>query len=158
MLFVLEQLMKITDVAIQLAPSGQDRLRGFCCITMDGCFVVRDIKIINGPGGLFVAMPSRKIMASCPQCRSKNHLHARYCNQCGGQLPGLPPMGAGGERIKMHCDVAHPINAECRQMIEKEILGAFHAEVQRAQQPGYISRQIGDGGETLTPTEMEPPA
>ena len=59
--------MKVTDVAIQLAPQGQDRLRGFCCITLDGCFVVRDIKIINGPNGLFVAMPSRKIMASCPR-------------------------------------------------------------------------------------------
>ena len=45
--------MKITDVAIQLAAQGQDRLRGFCCITLDGCFVVRDIKIINGsPNGL----------------------------------------------------------------------------------------------------------
>src|SRR6185295_11776896 len=63
--------MKVTDVAIQLAPQGQDRLRGFCCITLDGCFVVRDIKIINGPNGLFVAMPSRKIMASCPGCRTK---------------------------------------------------------------------------------------
>ena len=70
--------MKVTDVAIQLAPQGQDRLRGFCCITLDGSFVVRDIKIINGPNGLFVAMPSRKIMASCPGCRTKNHLHRRF--------------------------------------------------------------------------------
>jgi stage V sporulation protein G len=146
--------MKITDVAIQLAPKGQDRLRGFCCITIDGAFVVRDIKIISGPNGLFVAMPSRKIMASCPQCRTKNHLHARYCNQCGAQLPNMVP---SGERVKMHCDVAHPINAECRQTIEKEILNAFGAELQRAQQPGYVSRQIGDGGDILAPTELLPP-
>ena len=145
--------MKITDVAIQLAPSGQDRLRGFCCITLDGCFVIRDIKIINGPNGLFVAMPSRKIMSSCPQCRTKNHLHARYCNQCGGQLPA---MVLTGERVKMHCDVAHPINAECRQMIEKEILNAFNAETQRAQQPGYVTKQLGDGGDAVTVPELVP--
>ena len=85
--------MKVTDVAIQLAPQGQDRLRGFCCITLDGCFVVRDIKIINGPNGMFVAMPSRKIMSSCPDCRTKNHLHARFCNQCGAPLPAMVPTG-----------------------------------------------------------------
>ena len=145
--------MKVTDVAIQLAPQNQDRLRGFCCITLDGCFVVRDIKIINGPNGLFVAMPSRKIMASCPGCRTKNHLHARFCNQCGATLPAMIP---NGERVKMHCDVAHPINAECRQSIEKEILNAFGAELQKAQQPGYVAKQIGDGGEALAPAELAP--
>ncbi len=143
--------MKVTDVAIQLAPAGQDRLRGFCCITIDGCFVVRDIKIINGPNGLFVAMPSRKIMAPCPQCRTKNHLHAKHCNTCGVVLPNMIPQG---ERVKMHCDVAHPINAECRQMVEREILTAYNNEFQRSQQPGYVSRQLGDGGETLAPSEF----
>jgi stage V sporulation protein G len=145
--------MKVTDVAIQLAPQGQDRLRGFCCITLDGCFVVRDIKIINGPNGLFVAMPSRKIMASCSNCRTKNHLHARFCNQCGAQLPGVV---SNGERVKMHCDVAHPINAECRQSIEKEILAAFGNEIRKAEQPGYVGRQLGDGGESLAPSELAP--
>jgi stage V sporulation protein G len=143
--------MKVTDIAIQLAPPGQDRLLGFCCITLDGCFVVRDIKIINGPSGLFVAMPSRKIMASCPGCRTKNHLHAHFCNQCGVQLP---PMIPNGERVKMHCDVAHPINAECRRMIEKQILEAMAAEQQRAKQPGYVGRQIGDGGDAVVPAEL----
>ena len=118
--------MKITDVAIQLAPKGQDRLRGFCCITIDGSFVVRDIKIISGPGGLFIAMPSRKLTSSCPHCRTKNHLHAHFCNQCGAALPDMVP---AGERVKMHCDVAHPINAECRQIIEKEVLNAFGRRV-----------------------------
>jgi hypothetical protein len=96
-----EPSMKITDVAIQLAPPGQERLRSFCTITIDGCFVVREIKIIDGPQGLFVAMPSRKILAPCPQCRTKNHLHARYCNQCGASLPAMVP---AGERVKLHCD------------------------------------------------------
>ena len=52
--------MRVTEVRVKLNMHSQDRLRGFCSITLDGCFVVRDIKIIEGPGGLFVAMPSRK--------------------------------------------------------------------------------------------------
>ena len=143
---------KITDVAIQLAPGGQDRLRGFCCITFEGGFVVRDIKIISGPHGVFIAMPSRKIMAACPQCRTKNHLQARFCNTCGTALSALSPTG---ERIKLHCDIAHPINVECRQYVEHEILTAYNAETHRAQQPGYVSRQIGDGGDS-THTDTDP--
>lgn len=145
--------MKITEVAVQLASGGQDRLRGFCSITLDGSFVVRDIKIISGPNGLFVAMPSRKIMAPCPQCRIKNALQAKYCNVCGAQLPNMIPQG---ERVKMHCDIAHPINAECRQMVEREILAAFNTELSKSQQPGYMARQLGDGGESLAPTENMP--
>jgi stage V sporulation protein G len=146
--------MKVTDVTIALSqPGNADRLRGFCSVTLDACFAIRDIKIISGPEGLFVAMPSRKLMANCPQCRTKNHLHARFCNQCGSRLPHRVP---GNERIKMHCDVAHPINAEYRTEMEKEILAAFEAEVQKAQAPGYRSRQIGDGGESLAPSELSP--
>ena len=94
-------------------------------------------------------------MANCPGCRTKNHLHARFCNQCGAQLPAMVP---NGERVKMHCDVAHPINAECRQAIEKEILAAFGTELHKAEQPGYVSKTIGDGGETLAPAELAPHA
>jgi stage V sporulation protein G len=63
-------------------------------------------------------------------------------------------MVPSGERVKMHCDVAHPINAECRQMIEKEILAAFDAETRKAQQPGYVAKTIGDGGEAVVPSEL----
>src|SRR5262249_24350556 len=98
--------------------------------------------------------PSRKIMAGCPGCRTKNHLHARFCNQCGAQVPAMIPTG---ELVKMHCDVAHPINAECRQSIEKEILNAFGAELRKAEQPGYIGRTLGDGGDGVAPSEMAAP-
>lgn len=50
--------MKITEVKI--FPSTEDRLKAYVTITIDGCFVVRDLKIIQGPAGLFVAMPSKK--------------------------------------------------------------------------------------------------
>jgi stage V sporulation protein G len=50
--------MEITDVRV--FPVEEDRLKGYATITFDSCFVVRDVKIIEGPKGLFVAMPSKK--------------------------------------------------------------------------------------------------
>ena len=50
--------MKISEVKI--FPVNEDRLKAYVTITIDNCFVVRDLKIIQGPGGLFVAMPSKK--------------------------------------------------------------------------------------------------
>ena len=50
--------MKITDVRV--FPVEEEKLKGFATVTFDECFVVRDIKIIAGSSGLFVAMPSKK--------------------------------------------------------------------------------------------------
>ncbi|MBL8936185.1 MAG: septation regulator SpoVG [Archangium sp.] len=50
--------MDITDVKI--FPVEEDKLRAYVTITLDGCFVVRDLKVISGAAGLFVAMPAKK--------------------------------------------------------------------------------------------------
>jgi stage V sporulation protein G len=50
--------MKVTEVKI--FPVNEDRLKAYVSITIEGCFVVRDLKIIQGTNGLFVAMPSKK--------------------------------------------------------------------------------------------------
>ncbi len=50
--------MEITEVRV--FPVEEERLKGYATITFDSCFVVRDVKIISGPKGLFVAMPSKK--------------------------------------------------------------------------------------------------
>jgi stage V sporulation protein G len=50
--------MEITEVKV--FPVNEDRLKAYVTITIDNCFVVRDLKIINGNNGLFVAMPSKK--------------------------------------------------------------------------------------------------
>lgn len=50
--------MKITEVKI--FPVNEERLKAYVTITFEDCFVVRDLKIIQGTGGLFVAMPSKK--------------------------------------------------------------------------------------------------
>ncbi len=50
--------MEITEIRITLR--DDDKLRGFASITLDNCFVVRGLKIIEGANGMFVAMPNRR--------------------------------------------------------------------------------------------------
>lgn len=52
--------MTITETRIRLI-EGEGKLLAVASVTFDGCFVVHDIKIIDGQEGPFVAMPSRKI-------------------------------------------------------------------------------------------------
>ncbi len=80
--------MEITDVRIRKLDS-EGKVRGVSSITIDGVFVVHDIKIIEGEKGLFISMPSRK--------------------------------GADGT----YRDIAHPINTELRESLQKLILAKY---------------------------------
>ncbi|MDR2864237.1 MAG: septation regulator SpoVG [Spirochaetaceae bacterium] len=51
--------MEVTDVRIRLA-LGDGKLRAYAAVTFDNCFVVHNIKILEGANGFFLAMPSRK--------------------------------------------------------------------------------------------------
>ena len=51
-------IMEVTEVRV--FPVQEERLKAYVAITFDHCFVVRDLKVINGNNGLFVAMPSKK--------------------------------------------------------------------------------------------------
>ncbi len=83
--------MEITEVKV--FPVNEDRLKAYVSITIDNCFVVRDLKIIEGTGGLFVAMPSKK--------------------RKDGQFK----------------DIAHPLNQETREMVEKLVFEAYEKEI-----------------------------
>lgn len=50
--------MEVTEVRV--FPVNEEKLKAYVTITFDDCFVVRDLKVINGNNGLFVAMPSKK--------------------------------------------------------------------------------------------------
>ncbi len=132
--------MQVTEVRIKLMEEPGERLQAFCSITLDNCFVVRDLKIIEGTSGPFVAMPSRKLTSHCSQCGSKNHLRAAHCNQCGLRLKDDRAIKDSEGRAKLYADIAHPINSECREMIQKRVIEEFHLEKDRAKQPGYVSR------------------
>lgn len=80
--------MDVTEVRV--IPVEEERLKAFVTITFDNCFIVRDVKIINGNNGLFVAMPSKK------------------------------------RKDGTFRDVAHPLNHEMREVIEKRVIDQYH--------------------------------
>ncbi|MEM9367603.1 MAG: SpoVG family protein [Planctomycetota bacterium] len=148
--------MEITEVRIKLMEDSEDRLQAFCSITIDECFVIRDLKIIDGSNGPFVAMPSRKLTGHCHQCGQKNHLRAHFCNGCGAKLnhrshANEPPQ-------KLYADIAHPINSECRERIQQIVIDEFRAELDRSSQPGYRSRYDDDFDDDFEPDDYSVPA
>lgn len=84
--------MKISDVRIRLMQNDDTKLKAVASITIDDCFVVHDIKVLEGNQGYFVSMPSRKT-----------------------------PDG-------QYKDVAHPINTDTREQLNKVVLEAFEVE------------------------------
>ena len=128
--------MKITDIRVRLVSDENDRLKAVCSITFDGEFVVRDVKVVEGTHGLFVAMPSRKLSAPCSKCRTQNHLRAGYCNHCGEKLPpSRIPADADG-REKTHRDIAHPITASLRQLMQGQVFDAYRSECEQYDDTG----------------------
>src|SRR5437763_3439895 len=144
--------MQLSEIRINLCGPQAGRLKAFCSLTFDNTFVIRDVKIIEGNDGLFLAMPSRKLCDRCRRCGEKNHLRARFCNNCGQRLDEnrsmkmqQPPMHAslhGNGRLKLHADIAHPINAECRLEIERRAVAAYQDEVERSKLPGYVPPKL----------------
>ena len=81
-------VMQITDIKVRKI-NAEGRMKAVVSVTFDDCFVVHDIKVIEGQEKLFIAMPSRKT----PDGEFK--------------------------------DIAHPINADMREMLQKEILEKY---------------------------------
>ena len=52
--------MKITDVRVRIVKKDDSKLKAVASVTFDECFVIHDIKVIEGTEGYFIAMPSRK--------------------------------------------------------------------------------------------------
>ena len=127
--------MEISEVRVNLVSNKDDRLKAFCSITIDNEFVVRDIKVIEGGSGFFVAMPSRKMTDHCGKCGGKNHLRAKFCNNCGTKLKENRARKDVKGRMKLHADIAHPINSECRQRIQEKVTAAFKKEMDKSEKP-----------------------
>jgi stage V sporulation protein G len=148
--------VEITEVRIKLMEDNSgsnERLQAFCSITFDDMFVIRDLKIIEGAKGFFVAMPSRKLTDRCPNCGTKNHLRSRFCNQCGCRLDENRAIRDADGRAKLHADIAHPINSGCREKIQTAVLASYADELERSKLPGYVSRYDDLDGEYEQPFE-----
>lgn len=89
--------MDITEVRV--FPVSEERLKAYVTITLDNCFVVRDLKVINGNTGLFVAMPAKR------------------------------------RKDGTFKDIAHPLNSDTRDKMEKIILAEYERELLRGTPP-----------------------
>ena len=111
--------MDITEVRV--FPVDDEKLKAFVSIILDDCFVISDIKIIHGPNGLFVSMPSKKRkdgtfrdiahpLNSDTRRRMEDQILARYRSEVsdgkeiesrvlseGALKPDAPPPGPSGE-------------------------------------------------------------
>ena len=92
--------MKITKVQGRKFERQNSNVKGIVEVTLDDCFVIKDIRIIEKPDKVVVAMPSKMI-------------------------PGRNEDGTINEEVKIHVDLAHPINAETRKMFNDTILGVY---------------------------------
>ena len=124
--------MDITEVKVFMKEGQDKKLKAYATVTFDSCFVVRNVKVIEGNKGMFVAMPSRKMKDPCPKCNFRNTVRSKFCNQCGASLPHSEPRpihtGDDAARQSEHKDIAHPITAECRDYIQKKVLEAYESE------------------------------
>jgi stage V sporulation protein G len=87
--------MEITEVRV--FPVSEEKLKAYVTITLDHCFVVRDLKVINGTSGLFVAMPAKR------------------------------------RKDGTFKDIAHPLNSETRERMERAILAEYAREMKKGE-------------------------
>src|SRR5512141_543242 len=85
--------MEITEVRV--FPVSEEKLKAYVTITLDHCFVVRDLKVIHGNTGLFVAMPAKR------------------------------------RKDGTFKDIAHPLNSETRERMERVILAEYERETSK---------------------------
>ena len=149
-------LMEITEVKIRLRDREGSKLKAYATIIFEDSFVVRDLKVIDGRKGLFVAMPSRQVREACPNCHHRNALRSRFCNQCGKALEfqRVPRKEGEDNRVDEHRDVAHPITTEARDYLQKKVLEVYEAE--RAKLPQEVKPEIEP--EVEQPVSTEPGA
>src|SRR5690242_12473576 len=126
--------MEISEVRV-FPKEGQDKkLKAYATVTFDNCFVVRNIKVIQGANGLFIAMPSRKMKNPCTKCGFKNEVGSKFCNQCGAPIKSenigvvqLDPADADAKAE--HRDIAHPITQQFREYLQNRILDTYKKDM-----------------------------
>lgn len=85
--------MEITEVRV--FPVNEEKLKAYVTITLDNCFVVRDLKVIHGNSGLFIAMPAKR------------------------------------RKDGTFKDIAHPLNSDTRERMERTILAEYERELNK---------------------------
>ena len=139
--------MKITEIRVKLvdlAAGRGEKLKAFCSVTLDDEIVIRDLRIIEGARGLFVAMPSRKLMAKCHKCHTKNPVRARFCNECGSRQRRREESDDPQAGRRLYADVAHPIHARARDALQGSVIRAYEQEREASKRQGYVPPRFDD--------------
>jgi stage V sporulation protein G len=82
--------------------------------------------------------------------RTQEPFACQYCNHCGVKLAADSGPSLDAPQ-KLYADVAHPINSECRELIQLAVIAEFETELARSQQPGYRSRYDDEFDEPESP-------
>ncbi len=123
--------MEITEIRVFLKEGQDKKLKAYTTITFDNAFVVRNIKVIQGSNGLFIAMPSRKAKSPCVKCNFKNEVGSKFCNKCGASLPQQDRPVSAADVVGAqsdHRDIAHPVTQQFREYLQTKILEAYKQE------------------------------
>ena len=132
--------MEVTEVRVypvESSSTNEGRLLAFCSVTFDHVFVVRDLKVIETMDGMFVAMPSKIKQDSCPYCRGRNPVRAKYCSYCGVPLDDQRFYRMSGIR-HIYQDVAHPVNLVFRLKVEDAVLDEYESVVKFREVEGNL--------------------
>ncbi|MBI3072477.1 MAG: septation regulator SpoVG [Deltaproteobacteria bacterium] len=96
--------MQVTEVKV--FPVNEERLKAYVTITFDACFVVRDVKIIDGNSGLFVAMPAKKRkdgtfkdMAHPLNMETREMIESRVLAEYAAEIKRQPVRAHGADRM-----------------------------------------------------------
>ena len=134
--------MEITEIRV-FQKEGQDKkLKAYATVTFDNSFVVRNIKVIQGSSGLFIAMPSRKMKRLCQKCRFKNEAGSKFCNHCGASIKPESPNAELSDAKAEHRDIAHPITQQFREYLQTRILEAYEKEIVAEGHLGSSSEKV----------------
>jgi stage V sporulation protein G len=98
--------VEITEVRV--FPVNEEKLKAYVTITLDHCFVIRDLKVIHGNTGLFIAMPAKR------------------------------------RKDGTFKDIAHPLNSETREKMERLILAEYDREVRKSAAPRPAATELHD--------------
>jgi stage V sporulation protein G len=127
--------MEITGVNVRLIkPVRRSNVLCVASVTLDNCFVVRNIRLLEGPKGYFIAMPSQALTTKCRRCGRRNPVRSNYCNLCGSRLPEERlPIDQQTGKPRAHQDVAHPIKTELREKIQASIIQEYKKVLEQYQ-------------------------
>lgn len=117
--------MKITEIRCHLV-NGNSRLRSYIDVIFDDCFIIHEIKILQGKDKPFVVMPDKKITDNCEKCGKPNPLVNEFCGGCGFRI-GMVKKEEDNQPL--YEDICHSLSQEFRDYLQNTVLDHYQKEL-----------------------------